>query len=147
MPRLLILLLLTGLFTRAHAQSTTRLTVSDGAAGDLPAQAAVPATYDVAEQMPAFPGGDQAFGEFLRRKIQYPAAALTHEVSGKVYVRFIVDEQGHIRDARVVKGLGYGLDEEALRLVRIMPWWQPGLIGGQPVRVALTLPIQFRALP
>jgi TonB family protein len=75
-----------------------------------------------------------------------PAAALSHGTSGKVYVQFVVDEEGHLLDPRVVKGLGFGLDEEALRLVRIMPWWNPGRIGGRPVRVAYTLPIVFRAL-
>lgn len=108
--------------------------------------AAAPAVYHVAEVMPAFPGGTEAFGKFLRDKLQYPQEALSKSLSGKVYVRFVVDERGHIIDPQVVKGLGAGLDQEALRLVRIMPWWTPGLVGGQPVKVSYTLPIVFRAL-
>jgi protein TonB len=112
-----------------------------------PAEAmAAPLVYHAADEMPDFPGGATALAKFLRAKISYPAAALNHGTSGKVHVSFVVDEQGRLLDPKVVKGLGFGLDEEALRLVRIMPWWTPGRIQGQPVRVAYTLPIVFRAL-
>lgn len=113
------------------------------AASSLPA---APVVYYTAEQMPAFPGGPEAFQKFLRTKLQYPDEALRQGVSGKVYVRFLVTEEGRICDAAVVKGLGFGLDQEALRLVRIMPWWTPAHTGGLPVRVLYTLPIVFRAL-
>jgi protein TonB len=103
------------------------------------------AIHFFADEMPAFPGGEAAFQQFIRAKINYPAAALNKGISGKVHVRFIVDADGRIRDAEVLKGLGYGLDQEALRLVRIMPWWTPGRLNGQPVRVSYTLPIVFRA--
>ncbi|UOQ74826.1 energy transducer TonB [Hymenobacter cellulosilyticus] len=130
---------------RAQNQLVAALTDSGSSVGATPA-AAAPSVYHVAEEMPSFPGGEAAFTKFLRAKIQYPTAALNHGTSGKVHVSFVVDEQGHILDAKVVKGLGFGLDEEALRLVRIMPWWNPGKISGQPVKVAYTLPIVFRAL-
>ncbi|GAA3953515.1 energy transducer TonB [Hymenobacter algoricola] len=152
MLRLLLLLpvlLLTaevGVAQTAALVATTDSGTSAAPAVAPPAAPAAPVLYHAAEQMPTFPGGDAAFAKFLRAKIQYPTEALSHGTSGKVHVGFIVDEQGHILDARVVKGLGFGLDEEALRLVRIMPWWNPGRIQGQPVRVAYTLPIVFRAL-
>lgn len=110
------------------------------------APAAPPEIFHAADEMPAFPGGAEAFQKFLRKELKYPDAALRQGVSGRVFVRFIITDEGHIRDAEVVKGLGSGLDEEALRLVRIMPWWTPGRIGGRPVWLSYTLPIIFRAL-
>ena len=103
-----------------------------------------PAVLSYAEKMPVFPGGDEAFYRYLVTKINYPAEAQRLKLSGTVYVRFVVDEVGRIRDAAVVKGCGHGLDEEALRLVRLMPWWTPGRERGRPVWVLRTLPISFR---
>lgn len=111
-----------------------------------PVTPAAAEVYHTAEQMPAFPGGPEAFQKFLSKELHYPESALRRGLSGRVYVRFLVTEAGHIQDAEVVKGLGGGLDEEALRLVRIMPWWTPARIGGQPVRLSYTMPIIFRAL-
>ncbi|SHI95397.1 protein TonB [Hymenobacter daecheongensis DSM 21074] len=130
----------------AAAQTSTAIALTDSGSGQSSAVAAAPIVYHAADEMPGFPGGDAAFAKFLRAKIQYPAEALNNGISGKVHISFVVDEAGHILDPKVVKGLGFGLDEEALRLVRIMPWWNPGKIQGQPVRVAYTLPIVFRAL-
>ena len=107
---------------------------------------AAPTIYFAADEMPAFPGGAAAMLQFLSRKLQYPSEALDRQLSGKVHVTFVVDPEGHLHDLRVVRGLGSGLDEEALRLVRIMPWWAPGRVNGQPVWVSVTLPIVFRAL-
>ena len=101
-----------------------------------------PVVLTYAEEMPVFPGGDEAFYRYLKAKIHCPAEHLN--LSGTVYVRFVVDEEGRIRDAQVVKGCGHGLDEEALRLVRLMPWWTPGREQGKPVRVQRTMPISFR---
>ena len=110
--------------------------------GNTPPPAPVLLTY--AEQMPEFPGGDKEFHKYLVSKTKYPAEAARLNRSGTVYVRFVVDEEGRIRDAEVVRGCGAGLDDEALRLVRLMPWWTPGRQQGQPVRVQRTLPISFR---
>ena len=127
------------------ARSQTVLTAS-GAVVEQGSSAPPPApgvlTY--AEEMPVFPGGDEAFHRYLSSKIHYPAEAEHLKLSGTVYVRFVVDEEGRIRDAEVVKGCGHGLDEEALRLARLMPWWTPGREKGKPVRVQRTLPISFR---
>lgn len=110
------------------------------------ASPAAPTVYFTAEVMPAFPGGDAALVKFLSSKVQYPAAALDRGLSGKVHVTFTIDPEGHLHDPRVARGLGHGLDEEALRLVRLMPWWTPGKVHGQPVWVSVTMPIVFRAL-
>jgi len=157
----LLLVLLTARPLAAQTTSTsTALTYNDSSttgmrgmasmravseAGAVDALAA-PVVYNIAEEMPAFTGGPAAFQKFLRNKLKYPEEALRKGISGKVHVSFVIDEQGRILDPKVVRGLGSGLDEEALRLVRIMPWWTPGRTGGQPVRVAYTLPIVFRAL-
>ena len=103
------------------------------------------AALPFAEVMPVFTGGDQAYYAYLRQNAHYPARALEQNLAGAVYVGFVVDEQGRICDAEVVKGCGHGFDEEALRVIRLMPWWQPGRVASRPVRVARTLRIVFRA--
>ncbi|TGE03803.1 energy transducer TonB [Hymenobacter fodinae] len=110
------------------------------------AVAASPKVYETVDEMPTYPGGAPAFLKFLQTKLKYPEEALHKNINGKVFVSFVVDEQGRILDPTVVRGLGAGLDQEALRLVRIMPWWTPGRLNGQPVRVAYTLPITFKLL-
>ena len=154
MLRLVVLLLLLTLAApRIRAQALLASTPAGRAGGPsaLPptptAKApAAPRVYHAAEQPPAFPGGAPAFLRFLQSKLKYPEEALRQGISGKVYVGFTVTEEGRLLDPKIVRGLGAGLDEEALRLVRIMPFWTPGLVGGQPVRVAYTLPIVFRSL-
>ncbi|RSK47057.1 energy transducer TonB [Hymenobacter rigui] len=146
----LLLLLLPALPLRparaqVHTASLAENTVSTTASTPQ-APASPPVLYHTADEMPAFPGGSEAFQKFLRKELKYPDEALRKGVSGRVFVRFVITDEGRIRDAEVVKGLGSGLDEEALRLVRIMPWWTPGRVNGQPVWVSYTLPIIFRAL-
>ncbi len=97
----------------------------------------------LADVQPAFPGGVEAYRTFLQKNVHYPDAAKARNFSGDVFVSFIVDEAGRLLDAEVIKGAGYGLDEEALRLVRLMPWWTPALLAGKPVRVPATLRIRF----
>lgn len=106
-----------------------------------------PAALPYADEMPTFVGGEAALHAFLIRKINYPAEAKQRNLSGTVVVRFVVDEQGRITDAEIAKSCGNGFDEEALRLVRLMPWWTPGRQNGQPVRVVRTMPIIFRLRP
>ncbi len=132
---------------RADAQTASVAVVAQtdgGRAAD--AAPAAPTIYFTADELPTFPGGDAALLKFLSNKLNYPAAALDRHLSGKVYLTFTVDPEGHLHDPRVVRGLGSGLDDEALRLVRLMPWWNPGKIHGQPVWLTLTMPIAFRAL-
>ena len=130
----------------APAQTASVAALDHSETSPAPVALAKPAVYFVGDEMPTFPGGDGALLKFLNARINYPAAALDHNLSGKVHVAFTVDPQGHLHDPHVVRGLGPGLDEEALRLVRIMPWWNPGLVHGQPVWVSITMPIVFRAL-
>ncbi|UOQ96533.1 energy transducer TonB [Hymenobacter sp. 5317J-9] len=138
-------LILAGSLLAAGAGPACAQTVLAGPPTVPPAaEATPPAVLAYAELMPAFPGGEEAFRRYLSAKTRYPPEAERLNLSGTVYVRFVVDEEGRIRDVEVVKGIGAGLDEEALRLVRLMPWWTPGRQHGQPVRVQQTLPISFR---
>jgi protein TonB len=97
----------------------------------------------VVEEMPQFPGGEIALFKYLSENIKYPPIARENGISGKVYVTFVVDEQGKIKDAKVVRGIGGGCDEEALRVVRGMPDWKIGKQNGRPVKVQYNLPIVF----
>lgn len=97
----------------------------------------------VAETMPEFPGGERAMMNFIVKNIQYPSTAIEEGISGKVYIRFVVGKDGSITDARVVRGVSSALDNEALRVIRMMPKWTPGTQLGKPVRVMFTLPINF----
>jgi TonB family protein len=111
-----------------------------------PAASAVPADKAVLNysEVPAeFPGGDAAYARFVSLNAHYPEEALARGLSGKVFVSFVVDEQGRIVDAEVTRGAGHGFDEEALRLIRLMPWWNPGQVAGKPVRVRRTLAVPF----
>jgi protein TonB len=110
------------------------------------AGAAAAKVYFTADEPPVFKGGPEGLQKFLNKELQYPEEALRRELSGKVYVRFLITEKGRTQDAEIVKSVGGGLDEEALRLVRIMPWWTPARVQGQPVRLVYTMPIVFRAL-
>lgn len=95
------------------------------------------------EVLPSFPGGESAYYAFVRQTAHFPEEALKKGLSGMVYVSFVVDQQGRIIDAEVAKGCGNGFDEEALRVIRLMPWWTPGLMAGKPVRVARTMVVPF----
>lgn len=139
-------LLLVGGRAGAQTASLGDLAPTDGNQAASPASATAPTIYFAADELPTFPGGDAAMLKFLSSRLNYPAAALDRNLSGKVYLTFVVDPEGRLHDPHVVRGLGAGLDEEALRLVRLMPWWTPGKIHGQPVWVSVTMPIAFRAL-
>jgi len=97
-----------------------------------------------AEQMPEFPGGDDALMAYLQRNIKYPAFALENEIEGVVMVNFVVNSDGSISKVNVTKGIKGGCDEEASRVVRNMPKWKPGKQGGQPVPVYFDVPVNFK---
>ena len=108
------------------------------------AQTTVPAKPLIyVEQMPTFPGGKEKLTEYLETNIRYPEEALIKKISGLVIVRFVVGADGAISNPRVVRGLGSGCDEEALRLVLEMPLWIPGQHNGIKVPVEYALPIKF----
>lgn len=104
-------------------------------------ESTTPFTY--VEQMPQFPGGDKYLFEYLANKIKYPTIARENSISGRVVVQFIVSKDGNIYNAKIIKGIGGGCDQEALRAVNAMPVWKPGKHNGRPVDVTFTLPIMF----
>lgn len=99
----------------------------------------------VAVEQPAeFPGGQAAMMKWLSNNIRYPENAQANGISGRVVVKFVVEKDGSISGASVVKGVDRDLDQEALRVVKRMPKWQPGKNNGQPVRSYFNLPVTFR---
>lgn len=95
------------------------------------------------EEMPEFPGGMEGLRAYLRSHIQYPLAAREAGIEGKVMVTFVVNKEGKIERATVVRSIGGGCDKEALRVVNAMPAWKPGKQNGLPVKVWYTLPVAF----
>lgn len=99
--------------------------------------------FSYVEQMPTFPDGTEAMYKYIYDKIKYPAIARENGISGQVIVQFVVSKEGDIQKARVVRGIGGGCNEEALRVVNDMPRWKPGKHNGRAVPVTFTLPIKF----
>lgn len=100
--------------------------------------------YDVVEVQPEFPGGMEALFKYLAENISYPEQAKKDGVQGRVFVRFIIEADGSVTGAKVLRGIGGGCDEEAMRVVEAMPKWKPGMQSGKPVRVQFNLPITFK---
>ena len=100
--------------------------------------------YKYVEQMPTFPGGEDKLMEFLGNNLKYPSMARETNIQGKVFVTFVVNEDGKISDVKVLRGIGGGCDEEARRVVMAMPSWKPGKQNGRSVPVQFNLPIQFK---
>lgn len=99
--------------------------------------------YRVAEQMPRFPGGDEALLQFLARELKYPKEAQEQKLEGRVICIFVVNKDGSVTDAKILRGIHPLLDAEALRVVNSFPKWEPGTVGGKAVRVIYTVPIAF----
>jgi len=100
--------------------------------------------FTFAEEMPSFPGGDEELYAYIGQNIQYPEIAKKAGTEGKVIVEFTVGKDGRVGNVRVLKGIGAGCDEEAVRVIRSMPRWNPGKQNGVPVPVRITVPIQFK---
>lgn len=103
--------------------------------------------YTYVEQMPEFPGGREAMMKYIGINTKYPALALRNQVEGKVFVAFVVKPDGSISDTKVLKGIGSGCDEEAVRVINSMPAWTPGKQNGRTVAVSYTVPVTFSVNP
>lgn len=99
--------------------------------------------FFIVEEMPEFPGGENALRLYIAKSIKYPVIAQENGIQGKVYVSFVVDKDGGISDAKIVRNVDSSLDKEALRVINSLPKWKPGKQRGKPVRVAYTVPISF----
>ena len=99
--------------------------------------------FVVVEEMPAFPGGDNALMEFINKNIVYPKEAKDKNIQGRVIIRFEIKADGSIGEIQVIKGVDPMLDSEAIRVMKILPKWKPGMQGGKPVNVWYSVPITF----
>ena len=100
--------------------------------------------FEVVEVNPAFPGGDEALMEYLKKNLKYPSIAQDNGIQGRVLVQFVVNKDGSIVEPQVIRSVDPSLDKEAMRVVSAMPKWTPGRQRGKPVRVRFTLPVTFR---
>lgn len=99
--------------------------------------------FTVVDDMPEYPGKEKELYKFLANNIRYPEEAKTAGISGRVFVSFIVEKDGAITNAKILRGIGYGCDKEAIRVVNSMPNWVPGKQRGKNVRVTYNLPIKY----
>jgi TonB family protein len=99
--------------------------------------------FDVVEEMPEFPGGPKALMDYLMTNVKYPKTAFDANIQGRVIAQFVVDKEGTVRDAHVVKSVDPALDAEALRVINNMPKWRPGRQNGKVVNVKYTIPVNF----
>ena len=93
--------------------------------------------------MPEFPGGRDSLNKFLIKNIKYPVQAKEDNIQGTVYVSFVVSSLGEINNIKILRGIGFGCDEEAIRVVKKMPIWKPGKQNGKEVSVIFNLPVNF----
>ncbi len=100
--------------------------------------------FDVVDQMPSFPQGNKALFEFIKNNIIYPEEAKKNKESGRVIVSFVVEKDGSLSDVRIVKSIAPSLDEEAKRIVKAMPNWNPGKQQNVVVRVCYKIPVNFK---
>lgn len=99
--------------------------------------------FVIVEQMPVFPGGDEALRKYLAQSVKYPVIAQENGIQGRVFVSFVVSAKGEVTNVKVARPFDPNLDKEAVRVVQSMPKWSPGMQRGKPVKVAYTVPINF----
>jgi len=99
--------------------------------------------YTYVEQMPVFPGGQSGLVNYIQASLRYPAEAAQKQVEGKVFVKFTVEPSGKAINPEIIKGLGAGCDEEVLRVIRVLPPFEPGKQNGRTVSVSYTVPVTF----
>ena len=100
--------------------------------------------YQIVEEMPEFPGGVEALMDYVAKNVVYPQEAMDKEISGRVFVSFVIEKDGSVNEVKVMKGIGGGCDDEAVRVIKAMPKWKPGKQEGKPVRVSYMMPITFK---
>ena len=117
----------------------------NGNTGVNAADSARQSTYMVVEDMPKFLGGDLT--QWLAKNAKYPEAALKRKAEGRVFVQFIIEKDGRVTNAKVLRPVDPDLDREAVRVVSSMPRWKPGLSGGRTIPVEILLPLYSRRQP
>ena len=140
---------------KLSASITSPLLVGDGEAEALnaklsaalppiPVASEQPLNFRIVQQMPEFPGGGSAFIQWLTRQLRYPPLAQSQRIQGRVVVSFIVNKDGSIADVKLEKSVNALLDREALRVIRMMPRWKPGVHNNQPCRTMVAVPVVFK---
>ena len=100
--------------------------------------------YQMVEEMPEFPGGEKALMDYVSNNVKYPQEAKDKNIAGRVFIGFVVEKDGSINEVKVLRGIGGGCDEEAVRVIKSMPKWKPGIQKGKPVRVSFQMPFVFK---
>lgn len=100
--------------------------------------------YMIVDKMPEFPGGDNGLMSFISANLRYPAQLQREGKEGRVLVQFVVDKDGNIKNTKVVKSVNFEMDEEAQRVINLMPAWKPGTLKGEKVSVSYVIPINFK---
>ncbi len=140
---------------KLSASTTSPLLVGDGegealnaklsaALPPIPVASEQPLNFRIVQQMPEFPGGGSAFIQWLTRQLRYPPLAQSQRIQGRVVVSFIVNKDGSIADVKLEKSVNALLDREALRVIRMMPRWKPGVHNNQPCRTMVAVPVVFK---
>ncbi len=106
-------------------------------------EAKAPEIFEIVEIQPEFVGGMEAFRAFLSKNLRYPNAAQRSNIQGRVYLNFTVEPDGSLSNINILRGIGFGCDEEAVRVMKLTPKWKPGKQAGRAVRVKFTMPIVF----
>ena len=130
-------------FEETEVTNNTAINVAMQAPGQKEIDKDESVIFIAVEESPEFPGGYQALLKYLNQNIKYPTIAAENGVKGKVTVNFVVNSDGTITAARVLRGVDAALDKEALRLINSMPKWKPGRQAGRAVRVSFSVPINF----
>ena len=100
--------------------------------------------FQIVEEMPSFPGGEAKLMEYVAKNIKYPQIARETGIQGRVFVGFVVEPDGSISNVKLLRGIGGGCDEEAMRVIKSLPKWKPGKQRGKAVRVSYMLPVNFK---
>lgn len=138
MKKLFIALMLIGVAAAACAQSDAKATTKTN---DATAEEEV---FLIVEQEAEFPGGLDALSKYLSANLTYPQEARDANVEGKVIVQFVIEKNGKVSNIKVLRDIGSGCGEEAVRVIKGMPRWKPGQQRGKPVRCQFTLPVNFQ---
>ena len=113
-------------------------------AGNKPAESNTPLSFDDLDVKPSFPGGQSELSRWFKEHLTYPAEAIEAGVTGRVLVGFLVDKSGKISDVHIIESVHPALDDEAMRVVKAMPTWEPGQVNGEPVNVRYNIPVVFK---
>ena len=100
--------------------------------------------FQIVEEMPSFPGGEQKLLEYVAKNTKYPQIARESGIQGRVFIGFVVETDGSISNVKVLRGIGGGCDEEAVRVIKSLPKWKPGKQRGKAVRVSYQIPVNFK---